>query len=1141
MHQCDFDSLARTMCDAIDILQENLHFVIKNEINEKVFKYQSTIASLEYFLGKNKKEEDVQVNLYNFSLVNSDWNEVSNSFLWLNPNLSSTKDLSKLVYCSVLSGIRMQQQNAKFDKSEFSSMQTNPTSIDKLSLSGPIISKKQLKNSEACTADDAEYLEVVQQGLARLTHLEILDFEDDITDSTESPTKVCSPSSFLPTPTESMGNFKVPSSNKQTINEEIYFGSKTSKGKSVSLDQLSGKSLTSNSKVKKLANEKLKEINKIISISPTLIQPSAVQPETNLSGEKQIVRDLPRLLKKSFVGVLEHLSLSGNSTSDLVVSIVRLSNGLKHALLNDCNNLTDRAAILLAANCGFTLTKISFKNCNLISDESIYEIRQYCHKLQYLDLTRTSITDKALEILADDLGEEDNNWEGLKGLYLEQTSICSDGGVKLGQYIKSFGCKLVDLNLLNCNFSLSKSESEAIFNTFNSFSDFSNFERFDCRNTFNLSSDYNGTRNSKVGKTSVSSNLVTKNGNGLEDEITKFVLNFVNLNTFNLGVLGVETTPFIEELYVKFPNEDEEKQDTQSILSKTDSSSNLTTSTKESKANSLNSHTFNANSIKNKLLGEKQSKFLNKLTLNQTIQATGPITCVKFSFDGLYLAIASQDGILSIWHINNSTSANEIYFNNPYLVFTGHKDAIIDITWSRNNFIASSSLDKTVRLWHVKEPECLCSFIHRDAVASVRFHPFDDRYLLTGSLDSRLRIWAIHEKKVLYWNELPNNGYITAVSFTHDGSMVVVGTFNGDCIFYEFEELKYNTQISIHSNSNKKSKITAIEPILNDANNLGGEKSLLLISSNDSKLRVYSLRDKSLVCKYKGADTKNTQLRGCVDDDGKFIFCGGSDSCVHAWLIDCKNNSGVLNNIRAEANVKHSVEKFQAVEDQAILTCVQIAPKILREQVNEMQNIAPPMKDYSRSITSESSADMYKADLEGAILAVGDNYGRVLIYENVEKRLNLNFQNINFSSSLSPNSINFSPSYRNGNLSADQVSIQLSPTVLNYTPVKEVFPQNKNNTGIKSGLKKSSSINTFENRSSVSAAPERKNNRVSTLPINYRIPPMGSSSGQKKSLEGIGETHFLARTSDRSRVASAPLPNKTGYLRPSTPNKNTRK
>lgn len=41
----------------------------------------------------------------------------------------------------------------------------------------------------------------------------------------------------------------------------------------------------------------------------------------------------------------------------------------------------------------------------------------------------------------------------------------------------------------------------------------------------------------------------------------------------------------------------------------------------------------------------------------------------------------------------------------------------------QNYFTLSSSMDKTVRLWHVSQKECLCCFQHIDFVTAISFHP----------------------------------------------------------------------------------------------------------------------------------------------------------------------------------------------------------------------------------------------------------------------------------------------------------------------------------------------------------------------------------------------------------------------------------
>jgi WD repeat-containing protein 44 len=45
------------------------------------------------------------------------------------------------------------------------------------------------------------------------------------------------------------------------------------------------------------------------------------------------------------------------------------------------------------------------------------------------------------------------------------------------------------------------------------------------------------------------------------------------------------------------------------------------------------------------------------------------------------------------------------------------------IVCGQNYFILSSSMDKTVRLWHISRRECLCCFQHIDFVTAIAFHP----------------------------------------------------------------------------------------------------------------------------------------------------------------------------------------------------------------------------------------------------------------------------------------------------------------------------------------------------------------------------------------------------------------------------------
>ncbi|KAJ1982727.1 hypothetical protein H4R34_001602 [Dimargaris verticillata] len=224
-----------------------------------------------------------------------------------------------------------------------------------------------------------------------------------------------------------------------------------------------------------------------------------------------------------------------------------------------------------------------------------------------------------------------------------------------------------------------------------------------------------------------------------------------------------------------------------------------------------------------------------------------------------------------------------IFEDMPYREYTGHTRDILDLSWSRHNFLLSSSMDKTVRLWHVSRSECLCCFHHIDFVTSIAFHPRDDRFFLSGSLDGKVRLWNIPEKKVASWNEMPDGHFITAVGFaSKEGTLVAAGSHRGLCVFYDTDGLQYHTQIQVRSTRGRNArghKITGIEAM--PSTSFGEDK--LLITSNDSRIRLYNMKDKSLERKYKGHTNTSSQIKATFSADGKRIICGSEDHNVYVW------------------------------------------------------------------------------------------------------------------------------------------------------------------------------------------------------------------------------------------------------------------
>jgi len=160
---------------------------------------------------------------------------------------------------------------------------------------------------------------------------------------------------------------------------------------------------------------------------------------------------------------------------------------------------------------------------------------------------------------------------------------------------------------------------------------------------------------------------------------------------------------------------------------------------------------------------KKDGAEFGDLRLIQSIQAhEGAVWTMKFSMKGEYLASAGNDHMVIVWAVGvnhegssggtPTTSAVDDCADSvgedalrllklePYRRFGGHTADVIDLSWNKDNFLLSASIDKSVRLWHVARPDCLHVFTHVDCVTSVDFHPRSDHYFLSGCFDKKLRV-----------------------------------------------------------------------------------------------------------------------------------------------------------------------------------------------------------------------------------------------------------------------------------------------------------------------------------------------------------------------------------------------------------------
>ncbi|KAE8680709.1 U-box domain-containing protein 27 [Hibiscus syriacus] len=326
---------------------------------------------------------------------------------------------------------------------------------------------------------------------------------------------------------------------------------------------------------------------------------------------------------------------------------------------------------------------------------------------------------------------------------------------------------------------------------------------------------------------------------------------------------------------------------------------------------------FNVHKTNRMMVQSNKKRYMefSELHMGQEIQAhKGYIWTMKFSPDGQYLATGGEDGVVRIWRVTSIDAfskplmaelclgrsmekgkfgfgreksfhsqviiPNENFWikESPIHEFHGHSSDVLDVAWSNSNFLVSSSMDKTVRLWQVGCDQCLNVFHHNNYVTCIQLNPIDNNYFISGSIDGKVRIWGVSEKRVVHWIDVRD--IITAICFRPDGKEFIVGSIRGTCQFYVVSGDGINLEAEVQIPGRKKSlgnKITSIQ-FCQD------EPHKVMVASKDSKLRILDGVD--IVRKFKGLPKSGSQMSASFTSTGRHIISVGEDCHIYVWNYD---------------------------------------------------------------------------------------------------------------------------------------------------------------------------------------------------------------------------------------------------------------
>ena len=157
------------------------------------------------------------------------------------------------------------------------------------------------------------------------------------------------------------------------------------------------------------------------------------------------------------------------------------------------------------------------------------------------------------------------------------------------------------------------------------------------------------------------------------------------------------------------------------------------------------------------------------------------IQSLAYSRDGKWIALAREDGHISIRHAADGKVAREL---------EAFPDVAACVAFSLDSQrIAAGSFDKTIKVWNVASGELLADLNgHTNWVFSVTFSP-DGLKLASGSYDKTVKLWDLTEKKEIATLAGHTAG-VRSVGFTPDGQLLISGSADRTAIVWNLADHK---------------------------------------------------------------------------------------------------------------------------------------------------------------------------------------------------------------------------------------------------------------------------------------------------------------------------------------------------------------